>query len=170
VPLRSVEQIRRAIDMMNRMRQNTRLEVVQQKDYRTWKADHDETLVGDSPPPEGWTADELGHNAEYVIRIAGLTDAQRGNYYGMPVGGAPYEIGVVRDKTDPTKFVLMYDFWGGGYGIEAQVGEGCQDFFQFYQMAGVELQAEEQGMPCEWTKKADGEYVGRVVELTGMGA
>lgn len=150
VPIRDIDQLRKALELMNQ-HLGTKLELVKQKDYRTWKADHNEKLVGDYPVPKGWKAADVGHNAEYVIRIAGLSDAERGAYYGASRHGAPYEIGVVPSRTEEGRYDLMWDFYAGGYGIEKQVGSNCDRLFQGYQAAGVELEALNQGHLCVWT-------------------
>lgn len=64
--------------------------------------------VGDYPLPEGITSDMLGH-CDHAIAVPGNNQA--------------YEIGVV--KMPDGTFSLLWDFWNGGYGLEAAVGKDC---------------------------------------------
>jgi hypothetical protein len=44
----------------------------------------------------------------------------------------PYSIGVVPDPKKPGRYLLLYDFWQGGYGLKAKVGENCDNLRQAY--------------------------------------
>jgi uncharacterized protein DUF1257 len=61
--------------------------------------------VGDYPLPEGFTNADLG-KCDHAISIPGDSKA--------------YEIGVVEKDG---KYVLLWDFWNGGYGMEKKVGK-----------------------------------------------
>ena len=79
--------------------------------------------VGDYPLPEGMTKEELGH-CEFAI---GLKDRP----------GA-YEVGVVKRKDDKG-YSLVVDFWSGGHGLCAVVGEKVKD---------GKTREEKQGLNC----------------------
>jgi len=62
--------------------------------------------VGDYPMPAGFTERDLG-KCDHAIRIPGDNKA--------------YEIGVCESKTG-SGYTLLWDFWQGGYGMQAKVG------------------------------------------------
>lgn len=86
---------------------------VQIRSNYTWFNRH----VGDYPMPPGVTHAELGHNAKFVLTL----NAEMRAKHGVP-GREPYEIGVVEDANNPGCYVPMYDFYAGGFGLEAVVG------------------------------------------------
>jgi len=90
------------------------LELVQQSTYR-WFGQH----VGDYPLPEGFTKDDLG-KCDYVLRI--------------PNNKQAYEIGIVKRK-DGQGYQPLWDFWAGGYGLEAKVGKDAEKLIQEYTIA-----------------------------------
>jgi hypothetical protein len=109
------------LDALDEAAKQLGLELVRdQKSYR-WFGQH----VGDFPLPEGFKAEDLGQ-CDHAIRIPG----------GMAPGGqAPYEIGVVRRRDGRPGYTLMWDFWCGGYGLQAKVGDGCQKLVCAYASA-----------------------------------
>jgi hypothetical protein len=95
------------------------LELVRgQKQFRWW-GHH----VGDYPIPEGYTQDDLG-KCEHAIRIPGKPDA--------------YEIGVVQRRDGQEGWSLMFDFYGGGRGMQAVAGLNCEKVAQQYAIATAE--------------------------------
>ena len=82
--------------------------------------------MGDSPLPEGFAVEDLG-KCEHAISVRGNAGA--------------YEIGVVRRRDaagNPLPgYQLIYDFWKGGYGLEAAAGKGCSNLKQQYTLAGI---------------------------------
>ncbi len=67
--------------------------------------------VGDYPVPQGFTEQDLG-KCEHAVRI--------------PDNRTAYEIGVVKSRTGKG-YELLWDFYAGGYGMEAKVGkDGCK--------------------------------------------
>lgn len=99
------------------------LELVRNVPRYKWYGTH----VGDYPLPEGFTKDELGM-CEHVIRIKpklGETEDEQ------KAREKAYEIGVVRRK-DGQGYTLMFDFWMGGYGIEALAGKNCCKIMQAF--------------------------------------
>lgn len=86
-------------------------EVVKQKTYH-WYNRH----MGDYPLPKGVKVDQLGKNAEYVVRV------KAENYAKLGIGGTPYELGLINDPNNPGCLTPIYDFYQGGYGLEKAIG------------------------------------------------
>lgn len=97
------------------------LELVRGQQTYHWYGRH----VGDYPVPEGFKANELG-NCEHAIRVKSPAQGHR----------KPYEIGVVKRRDGKEGYTLLFDFWAGGYGLEAVAGTGCKNLTQQY---GVEV-------------------------------
>jgi hypothetical protein len=76
---------------------------VGQSTYR-WYGRH----VGDYPLPAGFKASELG-KCEHALTIPG--------------NGHAYEVGIVRRKDRKPGYTLLWDFYAGGYGLQAKIGE-----------------------------------------------
>jgi len=82
-----------------------------QKQYK-WFGTH----VGDYPLPAGFTKADLG-TCDHAIGVKGNPNA--------------YEVGVVKNKTSPG-YTLLWDFWAGGYGLQAVVGQDGKKLQQEY--------------------------------------
>lgn len=80
------------------------LELVRGQTQYKWYGTH----MGDYPLPAGFTKADLGQ-CDHTIRIPGHGEA--------------YEIGVVKRKDGKPGFQLIWDFWQGGYGLEAKIGK-----------------------------------------------
>lgn len=107
------------------------LEFVEGQETYRWFGKH----VGDYPLPLGFTPADLG-KCSHAIR---LRDAS-------PVAGQlPYEIGVVDRRDGKPGWQLMWDFYRGGYGLQAKVGEGCGLLKQAYAVAAATRVARLQG-------------------------
>lgn len=104
-----------------------------QKSYR-WYGH----FVGDSPLPEGMTVDQLG-KCQHALAV--------------PNNPRAYEIGLIQ-RGD--RWILAYDFWNGGYGLEAAAGAGCQKLMQRYSYHQARMAAAEQGWEVEEETLADG--------------
>jgi hypothetical protein len=91
-------------------------EIVEQSSYRWFGYS-----VGDYPLPAGITG-ELGNNATFVFRIRPENYAEFG-VNPTRTGEQPYEIGFVPDPVNPGSFIPLYDFFAGGFGLDAAVGE-----------------------------------------------
>lgn len=74
-----------------------------QTSYR-WFNQH----VGDYPLPENFKVSDLG-KCEHALSIPGNSTA--------------YEIGVVKRRDGKPGYTLLWDFWQGGYGLQAKVGK-----------------------------------------------
>ena len=83
-----------------------------QTTYR-WYGRH----VGDYSLPEGFKASDLG-KCEHAI--------------GIPNDKKAYEIGVVKRRDGKEGYTLLWDFWAGGYGLEAKVGKDGNKLKQSY--------------------------------------
>lgn len=70
--------------------------------------------VGDYPLPKGFTADDLG-KCDHAI--------------GIPNNNKSYEIGVVKKGES---YSMLWDFWNGGYGLEALAGKDCSNVTDAY--------------------------------------
>lgn len=78
--------------------------------------------VGDAPLPTGFTKEELGH-CEHALAVVGNDRA--------------YEIGLARRRDGQPGYTLLYDAWGGGYGLEAAAGTDLHLLLQEYTLEGV---------------------------------
>lgn len=75
--------------------------------------------VGDTPMPDGMTVEELG-KCDHAISFP----------------NAQYEIGVIKDKYNPNKYNLFYDYYFSG-GLDKVVGEGAGRLVAQYEMEQV---------------------------------
>jgi hypothetical protein len=100
--------------------------------------------VGDYPLPAGFTVEELG-KCEHAIRIPGDAHA--------------YEIGLVRRRDGRAGYQLLWDFFGGGYGLEAKVGAGCSKLKQQYAVAVAVKTAQRQGMRVTQSVGSNGRII-----------
>ena len=82
--------------------------------------------VGDYPMPEGMSEKDLG-KCTHAIHMC----------------ESAYEIGVI--ETSPGKYSLVWDFWNGGYGIQAAVGDSCKTLISEYTIAAARNAAIAQG-------------------------
>ena len=143
----------RCLPALQKACQRLGLELVKQSHYRTWKDDHG-SFVGDYPVPEGFNAEELGENAEYVARIAGLSDHERTQR------NAPYEVGMVQSKKNPGSFVPAFDFYAGGNGLVEKCGDGAGKLLMHYRMECDRITAQEQGDEITFKEQPDGTWIG----------
>lgn len=101
--------------------------------------------VGDYPLPEGFTAEDLG-KCDHAIRVPGNPSA--------------YEIGVVRNRTG-NGYVLLWDFWQGGYGMQARVGDHGEKLKQGYTVHVASRYWQKKGFHTTTTQRTDGQVVVR---------
>jgi hypothetical protein len=141
---RDVEALRIACGMLG-------LDVKQTNKYRWWGRH-----VGDYPLPEGMKAADLGSNALFVLSVSEEKKKELGLH-------DPYEIAIVEDPNNPGCYVPLYDFYGGGLGLDRVVGrpvyEGSRDkqpsllapkLKNHYDMACDALAAKEAGDTIEF--------------------
>lgn len=105
--------------------------------------------VGDYPLPEGFKKEDLG-KCEHVLRVKNAS-----NY--------TYEIGLCKNP-DGEGFVMMYDFWAGGHGLEAVAGPGCRNFKSAYSEAITSKFLRKKGYAVSVTMK-DGRKLVKGVKL-----
>ena len=91
------------LEALKKAAANCGLEFVEQKTFK-WYGYH----VGDYPLPPGFTKADMG-KCEYALRIPGNKDA--------------YEVGIARRRDGKPGYVPLWDFWGGGFGLEERVGK-----------------------------------------------
>lgn len=125
-----------------------------QKTYRWWGRS-----AGDYPLPQGFTADELG-SCEHAIGIPNDTETHRCYAPGASIGvgmipGA-YEVGVVRRRDGRPGWTMLWDFYDGGYGLEAVVGENCSKLKQAYGVEVAKRKAIQQGFRVQERKLPNG--------------
>jgi hypothetical protein len=75
------------------------------------------TSVGDYPLPTGFVASDLG-KCDHAIGVPGKKGA--------------YEIGVVPRRDGKEGYALLWDFWNGGYGLQAVAGKDCNNLVSEY--------------------------------------
>lgn len=101
-------------------------------------------FVGDSPMPQGFTVDDLGH-CDHAIRVSGNANA--------------YEIGVVKRRDGKPGYTLLVDLWQGGYGLEAKIGKDGNKLKQQYAVQVGKRWAAKNGMRVTTTIKEDGRII-----------
>lgn len=105
--------------------------------------------VGDYPLPNGFKESDLG-KCEHAISLKNKKDA--------------YEIGLVKRGNE---YVMLWDFWQGGFGLEQVVGKDCSNLVDEYtNFRGVNRSkeiAKEYGMT--WSSYIDEETGETVVKL-----
>lgn len=116
------------------------LELVKgQKTYKWWGHS-----VGDYPLPAGFTEADLG-KCEHAIRIPGDKRA--------------YEIGVTKRRDGKPGYALLWDFYAGGYGLEAKIGPGGGLLKQSYSIQVAKKQMMRKGFRVTEKKNAKGEIL-----------
>lgn len=91
------------------------MELVTKSTFK-WYGKH----VGDYPLPEGFSKEDMG-KCLYAIRIKGDDRA--------------YEIGVVPRRDSKPGYVLLWDFWCGGKGLQDKIGENGSMLRREYALA-----------------------------------
>jgi hypothetical protein len=102
------------------------LEFRENQHHYKWWGRH----VGDYALPEGFKAANLG-KCEHAI--------------GIPNNNKAYEVGVCKDPSG-NGYVLLWDFYGGGLGLEAAVGKDGYRLTQEYSVQVAIMQAQLDGM------------------------
>jgi hypothetical protein len=114
-----------------------------QQTYRWWGHS-----VGDYPLPAGFKEEDLG-KCEHAIRVPGDNRA--------------YEIGVVPRRDGKQGYTLLWDFYGGGYGMEAKVGKNGDRLKQAYNVQVATKDAIRNHKRVIKTQREDGHVVLRLV-------
>jgi hypothetical protein len=97
--------------------------------------------VGDYPLPKGFTKEDMG-KCLHAISVKGNKNA--------------YEIGVVKRRDGEPGYTLMFDFWAGGGGLMAAVGQGCGKLVQGYTKEVTIQEAKDMGFFVEEKQLDDG--------------
>lgn len=114
----------------------------EQKTFKWWG-----THVGDYPIPAGFTKEDMG-KCDHAIGVANNQDS--------------YEVGVVKRRDGKSGYHLMWDFFGGGKGLQAVVGVNCGKLTQAYaeQVVAKKLVPfKAKGWNIQKQKNAQGEIV-----------
>lgn len=120
------------------------LEFVQgQQTYRWWGHS-----VGDYPLPVGFSEQELG-KCEHALRI--------------PNNKYAYEVGVVPRKDGKPGYTMLWDFYGGGYGLQEKIGKDGNKLKQEYAVQVAMKHARQQGYTVSRQLKQDGSVVLKAV-------
>ena len=100
--------------------------------------------VGDYPLPKGFKKDDMG-KCDHVIRVKGADSKT-------------YEVGVVerKDKQRRTYYVLLWDFYQGGYGLQGAVGKDGTKIQQMYAVNAAERKLRRMGRRVKRTVMSDG--------------
>lgn len=113
------------------------LELVRdQRTYKWWGQS-----VGDYPLPEGFTENDLG-KCEHALRVKDNDQA--------------YEIGITTRRDGKPGYQLLWDFYGGGYGLQAKVGEDGKLLKQSYAAEVAAKHLRLQGYRVSQTLEGDG--------------
>lgn len=110
--------------------------VANQQTFR-WYGTH----VGDYPLPAGFNKSDMG-KCQHAIRIPGKSGA--------------YEIGVAKRRDGQPGYVLLWDFWMGGYGMQEKVGKDGGLLKQAYSIARAKREALKMGYKVQVKKQQNG--------------
>lgn len=102
------------------------MELVKDKKTFKWYGTH----VGDYPLPAGFKAEDMGR-CDHAIRIVGNKDA--------------YEIGVCKRRDGKPGYQLLWDFFAGGRGLRAVIGETGGSMKQAYALEVAKKQLIREG-------------------------
>ena len=131
IEVRDVDALREACNELG-------CDLIQQPHYK-WFGE----IIGDGGPlPAGFTAADMGQ-CSYAIKVRGAN-------------AETYEVGVVQRRDGKPGFVLMWDSWQGGYGLQAVVGEKCGKLVQSYATQVAIKQARRQGFAVQQKRLANG--------------
>lgn len=97
------------------------------------------SFQGDYPLPAGLKEEDLG-KCDHALALAP-------DRIPINANSAPYEVGVVAQGDGTYK--LLFDFWGGGFGLQDAIGQHGGKLFDEYGLAVAEAQARAQGWMTE---------------------
>ncbi len=135
----------RDLDALARAAKRCGLEFVKDQTTYIWYG----RSVGDYPLPEGFTEKDLGR-CLHALRVppSELSKGQKTR--------PPYEVGVVERRDGKPGYMLQWDFYAGGYGLEKRVGKDCQRLRQAYGIEVAKAQAQRKGFRVTEQVLADG--------------
>lgn len=112
-----------------------------QKNYKWYGRSYGQSVL-----PAGFTAADMGR-CDHAIKVPGNSQA--------------YEIGVCQRKDGQPGYTLLTDFFNGGYGMEAKVGEGGDKLKQAYAAEVAEDYFDRLGYKVTEERQADGSVLMR---------
>ncbi len=133
------------LDSLKKACEDLNLEFVEGQTTYKWFGSY----MGDSPLPEGFTAQELG-KCEHAIRVPGNSKS--------------YEIGIVKRK-DGRGYTALWDFWQGGYGLKEKIHDtqgipnNGDRLMQSYSTQVSIKQVKKKGFTVTKTISANGEVI-----------
>jgi hypothetical protein len=92
-----------------------------------------------------WMNDYSSNDAAYKSGYSPQDYGKCIHAIGVPYMPKAYEIGVVQNKNGPG-WVLLWDFYGGGFGLEALAGKDCSKLTAQYNKAVVMQEASNNGL------------------------
>lgn len=109
------------------------------RDKRTfkWYGTH----VGGYPLPTGFKKEDMGR-CQYALGVKGKPDA--------------YEVGVVKRRDGKPGYTMLWDFWGGGYGLQDAIGEDGNRLKQRYSVKVAIKEARRNGYRVTTEEMEDG--------------
>ncbi|MBB4635929.1 hypothetical protein [Longimicrobium terrae] len=129
------------LDALAQAAQRLGLELVRdQKTYRWYGVN-----LGGNTLPAGFSAEDLGR-CDHALRLVGAEEMHP----------APYEIGVSRRRDGQPGYLLFWDFWAGGFGLQARVGENCRRLRQEYACVQAMQTAMADQFAVETLRREDG--------------
>ena len=131
IQITDLEALARAADALG-------LELVRDQKTFKWYGTH----VGDYPLPAGFKKEDMGRCA-HALRVRDNAGA--------------YEVGVVERRDGKPGFQLLWDFWAGGRGLQAKVGQDCSKLRAEYGAQVAIRQANKLGYRHNLTRRADGQ-------------
>jgi len=164
------------LQSLRRAAERCGLELVEQDTYEWYGYS-----VGDYPLPAGFTKEELGR-CQYAIRFTDQWMREHNNVHPTTgevirtqaqweamdgaartafrkAGGSsqpPYEVGIAASKTEDGRYVMLWDFYCGGFGLQEAVGDGAGLLQQAYAIERAKAEAARQGYQCKEVVLADG--------------
>lgn len=114
------------LDALQAAAEQLGMELVKQSTYKWYSR-----FMGDYPLPEGFSSSDLG-KCEYAMRVKNA-------------GPETYEVGVVKRRDGQPGFTLLYDFWQGGGGLVAKIGENAVNIKREYALAVAAKEMRRQG-------------------------
>ena len=125
-----------------------------QKKYKWYGAS-----MGDYPLPAGMTKDQLG-KCEHAISVVGAgKDCYEIGIYRRPAGTfktVTHADGTTKQVDISGTYGLVFDFWNGGYGLEAKCGANAGKLAQAYAREVAIKQAKRQGFAVQQKRTQDG--------------
>jgi len=99
--------------------------------------------VGDYPLPIGFAVQDLG-KCEFALGVTGNEVA--------------YEVGVVKNPLGPG-YVLLHDFWQGGFGLLDVIGQGAENLLQEYDYLKTIESLRLEGYYIDEERQQNGAYI-----------